>query len=77
MQPEETPAQPAAPQANPEPAPAASLRDAKLESAHAELPPMSVIGGDSTPATKPGEIAKPKTILAAGKRVLTEDEVNA
>lgn len=60
MQPEETPAQPAAPQANPEPAPAATLRDAKLESAHAELPPMSVIGGDSTTAAKPGEIAKPR-----------------
>lgn len=60
MQPEETPAEPAAPQTNPEPAPAASLRDAKLESTHADLPPMSVIGGDSAPAPKPGEIAKPR-----------------
>ncbi len=50
----------------PAPAPAASLRDAKLESAHADLPPMSVIGGDSTPAAKPGEIAPPKSFGRRG-----------
>lgn len=61
MQPEENAAQPAAQNTpEPTPAPAASLRDAKLESAHAELPPMSVIGGETTPAAKPGEIAKPR-----------------
>ena len=61
MQPEENAAE-TAPQNTPEPnrAPAASLRDAKLESSHAELPPMSIIGGDSAPAAKPGEIPKPK-----------------
>ncbi len=51
----------------PAPAPAASLRDAKLESAHAELPPMSVIGGDSAPAAKPGEIAAPKSFGRRGQ----------
>jgi hypothetical protein len=51
----------------PAPAPAASLRDAKLESSHAELPPMSVIGGDTTPAAKPGEIAPPKSFGRRGQ----------
>ena len=63
MQPEENPAQPAENQNAAAPAPEnrPSLRDAKLESTHADLPPMSVIGGDtSTPTAAPGQIAQPK-----------------
>ena len=40
--------------------PAPRLNEAKLESAHAELPPLSVIGASSEPAAKPGTIAQPK-----------------
>ena len=40
--------------------PAPRLNEAKLESAHAELPPLSVIGASSEPAAKPGTIATPK-----------------
>ena len=40
--------------------PAPRLNEAKLESAHAELPPLSVIGASSEPAAKPGTITTPK-----------------
>lgn len=40
--------------------PAPRLNEAKLESAHAELPPLSVIGASSEPAAKPGTITAPK-----------------
>ncbi len=62
MQPEDTSAQPAENQNAAAPAPEnrPSLRDAKLESAHTELPPMSVIGGSTTPTAAPGQIAQPK-----------------
>ena len=62
MQPEDTSAQPAENQPTAAPAPEnrPSLRDSKLESSHAELPPMSVIGGSTTPTTAPGQIAQPK-----------------
>ena len=40
--------------------PAPSLNEAKLESAHADLPPLSVIGASSEPAAKPGTITTPK-----------------
>lgn len=40
--------------------PAPRISEAKLESAHAELPPLSVIGASSEPAAKPGTIATPK-----------------
>lgn len=40
--------------------PASSLNEAKLESAHADLPPLSVIGASSEPAAKPGTITTPK-----------------
>ncbi len=36
------------------------IREAKLESAHADLPPLSVIGATAEPAAKPGTIAPPK-----------------
>jgi hypothetical protein len=36
------------------------ISEAKLESAHAELPPLSVIGASSEPAAKPGTITAPK-----------------
>jgi len=40
--------------------PAPSIREAKLESAHAELPPMSVIGATNEPSAAPGSILPPK-----------------
>ncbi len=40
--------------------PAPRIAEAKLESAHAELPPLSVIGASSEPAAKPGTITTPK-----------------
>jgi len=40
--------------------PAPRLNEAKLESAHADLPPLSVIGASSEPAAKPGTITTPK-----------------
>lgn len=40
--------------------PAPRISEAKLESAHAELPPLSVIGASSEPAAKPGTITTPK-----------------
>ena len=40
--------------------PAPRINEAKLESAHAELPPLSVIGATAEPAAKPGTIAQPK-----------------
>jgi len=39
--------------------------------------PADLVTWEADPRLDLGEIAKPKTILAAGKRVLTEDEVNA
>lgn len=36
------------------------ISEAKLESAHAELPPLSVIGATAEPTAKPGTIAPPK-----------------
>ncbi|MEY3584045.1 MAG: hypothetical protein RJA48_1128, partial [Verrucomicrobiota bacterium] len=41
-------------------APAPRITESKLESAHAELPPLSVIGASSEPAAKPGTIVAPK-----------------
>lgn len=53
--------QPAADTGTPEVrTPAPRIAEAKLESAHAELPPMSVIGATAEPAAKPGTIATPK-----------------
>ena len=40
--------------------PAPRINEAKLESAHAELPPLSVIGATAEPAAKPGTIVAPK-----------------
>ncbi len=40
--------------------PTPSIREAKLESAHAELPPLSVIGATNEPAAAPGTILPPK-----------------
>ena len=40
--------------------PAAPIQEAKLESAHAELPPMSVIGATQETAAAPGTILPPK-----------------
>ena len=40
--------------------PTPRIHDAKLESAHAEIPPLSVIGATAEPAAKPGTIATPK-----------------
>jgi len=39
---------------------APQVRESKLESEHADLPPMSVIGASAEPAAKPGTIAAPK-----------------
>ncbi len=36
------------------------VSDSRLESQHADLPPMSVIGASAEPAAKPGTIAAPK-----------------
>ena len=36
------------------------VRESRLESEHADLPPMSVIGASAEPAAKPGTIAAPK-----------------
>lgn len=36
------------------------VQESKLESEHADLPPMSVIGASAEPAAKPGTIAAPK-----------------
>lgn len=45
---------------NPVSTPAPRITEAKLESAHAALPPLSVIGASAEPVAKPGTIATPK-----------------
>ncbi len=45
---------------NPVSTPAPRITEAKLESAHAALPPLSVIGASAEPAAKPGTIVAPK-----------------
>ena len=57
--PDETSAS-AAPAAEQNAAPAPRITESKLESSHAELPPLSVIGASSEPAAKPGTIVAPK-----------------
>lgn len=52
------PAPSAAP--NPVSTPAPRITEAKLESAHAALPPLSVIGASAEPVAKPGTIVTPK-----------------
>ena len=42
------------------PTPAPRITESKLESAHAALPPLSVIGASAEPVAKPGTIATPK-----------------
>jgi hypothetical protein len=45
---------------NPVSTPAPRITESKLESAHAGLPPLSVIGASAEPVAKPGTIATPK-----------------
>ena len=40
--------------------PAPRITESKLESAHADLPPLSVIGASSEPSVKPGSPTQPK-----------------